>query len=72
MKYDCRLRALQQKKIMCSHFERFEAAVSIHFAGQAFDGVGIAVAKNPFHVNDGGKAANDGKLLGSCLLVQLL
>ena len=53
---------------MCSHFERFEAAVSIHFAGQAFDGLGIAVAKNPFHVNDGGKAANDGKLLGSCLL----
>ena len=72
MKYDCRLRALQQKRKCVLILSVFRRSVSIHFAGQAFDGLGIAVAKNPFHVNDGGKAANDGKLLGSCLLVQLL
>ena len=36
MKYDCRLRALQQKKIMCSHFDRFEAVGQHSFRRSSF------------------------------------
>ena len=69
--YLCRKNFRKQEKYL-KHIERHKEGLNYILYKRAFDGLGIAVAKNPFHVNDGGKAANDGKLLGSCLLVQLL